>query len=300
MVKAVFIQSSHSDYLDRPGEVYHFPNRAYLSRVAQTVGDWVIFFEGRRGGARGYYGVQRVLRIEPDPANADRSFAILDRGSELGFENPVPRLLMDGSPWETGLPLVRGNNTSAVRLISDADFAAIVTEGLRELPIADALPREGALPSVATGFAEAVQQPFEGPQPDVRAQVLTSRAFRERSFARQVKRAYRGRCAISGLELRNGGGRPEVEAAHILPVEERGPDTVRNGLALSGTIHWMFDRGLISVDEDYQIILARDGIAGDVAKRLIRPDHRLILPDEPAARPHQTYFDWHRRNRFKG
>ncbi|MFN3972313.1 MAG: hypothetical protein ACK4L4_13235 [Gemmobacter sp.] len=64
MAKAVFIQSAHSDYLDRPGEACHFP-AMYLSRVAQTVGDWVIFYQGRRGGEAGYYGVQRVARIVP-------------------------------------------------------------------------------------------------------------------------------------------------------------------------------------------------------------------------------------------
>jgi putative restriction endonuclease len=63
MTKAVFIASSHSAYQDRPGEVYHFPN-SYLTRVAQTVGDWVIYFEGRRGGSRGYYAVQRVAPMD--------------------------------------------------------------------------------------------------------------------------------------------------------------------------------------------------------------------------------------------
>jgi len=55
---------------------------------------------------------------------------------------------------------------------------------------------------------------------------------------------------MSGLMLRNGGGRPEVQTAHIRPVESRGSDSVRKGLALSGTLHWMFDRGLISVADD--------------------------------------------------
>jgi putative restriction endonuclease len=29
-----------------------------------------------------------------------------------------------------------------------------------------------------------------------------------------------------------------------MSVEARGPDTEVNGIALSGTVHWMFDRGL--------------------------------------------------------
>ena len=72
MSKAVFIASSHSAYDDRPGEVYHFPNM-YLSRVAQTVGDRVILYRGRRGGLPGYYAVQRVERIVPDPVDPSHS-----------------------------------------------------------------------------------------------------------------------------------------------------------------------------------------------------------------------------------
>lgn len=297
MVKAVFIASSHSAYQDRPGEVYHFPG-SYLSRVAQTVGDWVIFFEGRRGGSRGYYGVQRVQRIVPDPSDATHHFAVLDRASALDFEQTVPRLKADGIPYETGLPLARGSNTSAVRLISDADFGAIVTASLGPIDVPDTLPREGPLP--VEGFAEA-QEGFAAPMfGGPRGMVVANRAFRDRSFARQVKRAYGARCAMSGLSLRNGGGRPEVEAAHIIPVEAEGPDTVRNGLALSGTLHWMFDRGLLSVDADGTILTAAGSIATEVAARLLTPDRRLIVPVDSYARPHPRYLQWHRRERFKG
>ena len=300
MSKAVFISSSHSPYDDRPGEAYHFPN-SYLSRVAQTVGDWVIFYQGRRGGVSGYYAVQRVERIVPDPVDATHSYAMLDRASLLDFERPVPRFRADATPHETGLPIARGSNTSSVRIISDADFAAIIDDGLREDVTPDTLPREGPLlqEPIRPGFAETAAGfvPLGGSD---RLQVLGSRAFRDRAFARQVKAAYRARCAMSGLELRNGGGRPEVEAAHIVPVEARGPDTVRNGIALSGTIHWMFDRGLVSVDDDMRLLIARDSVASEIAVRLFVPDRRLILPDDPAKAPHPSYLRWHRTNCFKG
>jgi putative restriction endonuclease len=300
MTKAVFISSSHSAYDDRPGEAYHFPN-TYLSRVAQTVGDWVIFYQGRRGGIPGYYAVQRVDRIAPDPADSTHSYALLDRASLLGFERPVPRFRPNDTPFETGLPISRGSNTSAVRIISDADFAAIIDEGLREDLTPDTLPRDGPLLPEPTrpGFAEA-QAGFMPLATTDRAQVLGLRAFRDRAFARQVKAAYRARCAMSGLQLRNGGGRPEVEAAHIVPVEERGPDTVGNGIALSGTVHWMFDRGLVSVDQDFSLLIARNSVASDIAKRLFVPDRRLILPGDPTKAPHQAYLNWHRMNCFKG
>lgn len=303
MVKAIFIASSHSAYDDRPGEVYHFPN-SYLGRVARTVGDWVIFYEGRRGGDRGYYAVQKVEQIRPDPHDPTHSYAILERGSLLDFEAHVQRIGPNGQPYETGLPISRGSNTSSVRIISDQDFATIVTAGLQSAADADSIPRHDP-PSTSvspfTGMAEAATA-FVGhfDADAVRDRLLTSRAFRDASFARQVKRAYRARCAMSGLALRNGGGRPEVEAAHIIPIAAQGPDSLRNGLALSGTLHWMFDRGLVAVDSQHCILVASQGVSADAITRLLTPDRRLILPPDPAAHPHPEFLNWHRRRIFKG
>ncbi|MBY6066766.1 HNH endonuclease [Leisingera aquaemixtae] len=297
MAKAVFIQSSHSSYDDQPGSAYHFPKKQYLSRVEQTVGDWVIFYEGKRGGGRGYYGVQRVLQVLDDPKNPEMAYAVLDQGSELSFENFVPRWVEGQGPYETGLPRSRGNNTSSVRLISDEDFARIINAGLAARDEPNTIPRTGEQ-HYESGFAEA-QADFSPPdQP--REMLLSQRAFRDRSFARQVKHAYGGRCSMSGLELRNGGGRPEVEAAHIIPVSERGPDTVRNGLALSGTVHWMFDRGLLSISDDYEILVAKKAVDESTLSRLLLPERRLLEPENPVFKPHKSYLRWHRENRFKG
>jgi putative restriction endonuclease len=254
------------------------------------VGDWVVFYQSRSGGVPGYYSVQRLEWIVPDSSDPSHSFAILDRASELSFERIVPRLRAPLQPYESGLALNGGNNASAVRTISEVDFAAIIAEGLREEDVPDALPREKLYnPTQQSGFAEAATA-FIPIGQHIRPNILSQRAFRDHAFARQVKRAYGGRCAMTGLELRNGGGRPEVEAAHIVPVEAKGPDTVRNGMALSGTVHWMFDRGLVSVDTDYSILIARNTAASDIADRLFVADLKLILPDDPAQRPHPAYL----------
>jgi putative restriction endonuclease len=296
MVKAVFIQSSHSIYNDTPGEAYHFPKRNYLSSVVKTVGDWVIFYEGRAGGNRGYYAVQKVERIIDDPADPAKAYAILDRASELSFEMNVPRLRSDRSPYETGLPLSRGKNTSSVRIISEGDFASIIEAAFARRQDAESLPRDGSVSFEIEGMAEPIE-PF---QHLARELIVSRRAFRDASFARQVKRAYNGVCAISGLELRNGGGRSEVEAAHILPVEKSGPDTIRNGLALSRTLHWLFDRGLISVEENLDIIIAKGSLAERAEERLISPERRLLVPMKAEFQPHPAYLKWHREHVFIG
>ncbi|MEM7518711.1 MAG: HNH endonuclease [Planctomycetota bacterium] len=100
--------------------------------------------------------------------------------------------------------------------------------------------------------------------------------------------------------MRNGGGRPEVEAAHIVPVSKQGPDVVTNGLALSGTVHWMFDRGLLAVDMNFSILIAKEYVDDDVTQRLIHPSKRLIVPESPLLRPHPQFLQWHRENCFKG
>ncbi len=290
MGKAVLVQNRASIYADEPGLIYDFP-QVYLSRVEQVVGDWVIFFESGKGGGRGYYAVQRVEAIRRNPVVEGRWLAVLDPGSLLDFERWVPRERADGSRREKALPATGGLNASAVRPNGEAEFADILAEGFRARPDPEALPRHEV-----PGFADA-QTPFQGaPLAGPRPELLTSRPFRDASFARQVKRAYGARCALSGLELRNGGGRPEVEAAHIRPVSHRGPDSVRNGLALSGTLHWMFDRGLIGVDEDHSVLLKSGSVAGEVAERLLTPERRLLVPDDPALHPHPAYLKWHREH----
>lgn len=59
------------------------------------------------------------------------------------------------------------------------------------------------------------------------------------------------------------------------PVGMDGSDSVRNGLALSGTLHWMFGRGLISVVVGgATILMSRNKVPGDVVARLLRADGR--------------------------
>jgi putative restriction endonuclease len=128
---------------------------------------------------------------------------------------------------------------------------------------------------------------------------VTSRPFRDAAFSEAVKSAYHNTCAFTGLKIINGGGRSEVQAAHIRPVAASGPDSIRNGLALSGTVHWMFDRGLLSLDDDYTILMAKDRVP-DPVRRLMNPDGRLKIPRQAEFRPHPQFLRFHRENVYKG
>ena len=141
--------------------------------------------------------------------------------------------------------------------------------------------------------------PYRFEEERVRVSTLTSRVIRDRVFRKIVLRAYDERCAITGLRLINGGGRAEVAAAHIRPVEKSGPDIVNNGLALSGTAHWMFDRGLLSLSDDLQILVSRQINDPDGIGALINKNGHAFAALRALDRPHPSFLQWHREYRFK-
>lgn len=294
----VFIHRSDSIYDDSPAERYQFP-RPYLGRVEACVGDWIVYYEPRKvAETRGYFAIARVERVVADPTAPGMYLALIEPGSYMDFASPVPFTDADGVVERGVLNAdgrISGRAQAAVRPLSPDDFNRIVTLGLNDSePL---LPRvdEGASLS---GFEEE-QAPFVFEQPRERVNTLSSRIVRDRIFRRVVLRAYDERCAISGLKLINGGGRAEVAAAHIRPVEANGPDIVSNGLALSGTAHWMFDRGLISLSDDLDILISRQTNDPDGVRAFINKDGRAIAPRRLIERPHPHFLRWHREHCFK-
>lgn len=317
MTKAVFTTKSASSYDDLPEIRYHFP-KTYLKQVERAVGDWIVYYEPRRssnepssrGGAQVYFATARLERISLDPVRPDHFYA--EVSNYLPFVRAVPFRETDFY-YEGGLEKADGSTNKgafgrAVRNLSDAEYDLIwqagfghvigLDERIRPAPDVPEQPMQ-RIP----GFAEADQAEYglDVPMEQDRRIVeqLTSRPFRDRAFAAAVKDAYHDTCAMSGIKLINGGGRSEVQAAHIRPVEHRGPDSVRNGIALSGTFHWMFDRGLISVDDDFRLLLAKDRLP-DSIDRLLGGNDRLLVPQRVDLRPHQKFLFWHRDNVFKG
>jgi putative restriction endonuclease len=121
-------------------------------------------------------------------------------------------------------------------------------------------------------------------------EVIMNQLVRDRAFRHNViDKAYGGRCAFTGLAMRNGRGRAEVDAAHIRPVAAGGPDVVQNGLAISKTLHWAFDRGLISAADDGTILKVDRGIPDGVASLFPR-DGRLLVPTQSHQRPHRDFL----------
>ncbi len=298
MAFGVFIHRVDSIYDDSPAERYQFPAQ-YLGRATPSIGDWIVYYEPRKvANTRGYFAVAKVERIISDPSAPGMHLALIEPGSYLDFATPVPFAGPDG-PVERGVlndqGKISGRAQSAVRALSTADFNRIVARGLDD--DAPLLPRTGEAEPADRLHEDAM--PFVFEQDRTRVSTFTSRIVRDRVFRRVVLRAYDERCAITGLKLINGGGRAEVEAAHIRPVEASGPDIVSNGLALSGTAHWMFDRGLLSLADDLEILVSRQANDPGSIRAVINKTGYALAPTRMTDRPHPHFLGWHRDHCFK-
>ena len=298
MAFGVFIHRSDSIYEDSPAERYQFPGQ-YLARVEACIGDWIIYYEPRKAQeSRGYFAIAKIQQVIPDSGTAGMYIAVIEAGSYLDFVNPVPFRDADGLV-ERGLlneqGKISGRAQSAVRPISPADFNRITELGLAE---DTTLLRRVDTPSAFPGMQEE-QSVFQHAQERSRVAYLTSRIVRDRIFRRIVLRAYDARCAVTSLKLINGNGRAEVEAAHIKPVEASGPDILSNGLALSGTAHWMFDRGLIGITDDHEIMISRHVNDTAGVRAMINKTGRILTPARAVDQPHPHFLQWHRENCFK-
>lgn len=301
MPKAIFTTKVDPTYDDLPEERYHFP-RTYFRQVDAVVGDWIVYYEPRRGtgdlssrgGRQSYFATAKVNRIEEDPSRPDHFYALVSEFLE--FDRPVP--FKEGSHYFEGAlerddgKTNKGAFGRAVRPISDVEYDLILQAGF--VGTVRELSEHGTFERRAPKLDE---EHLEFRHPII--EQIVRRPFREAAFAMRVKAAYQNRCAVTGLRIINGGGRAEVQAAHIRPVAHDGPDSIRNGVALSATVHWMFDRGLISVDDDYSILIAADRLPHTIT-RLLPDDRRLALPARISQRPHLPFLRYHRQHIFKG
>lgn len=297
MAKGIFVHRTDSIYDDSPAERYQFP-RQYLSRVSPCIGDWIIYYEPSKvRDTRGYFAVAKVADVVPDPTAKDMYLALIEPGTYLDFVNPVPfngpiGLVEQGVLNEAGK--ISGRAQAAVRPLSNADFNRIIEMGLAD--------DEAFLPRVDQLDENRVREeraPFVFEVERDRVANLGSRLVRDQLFRRRVVQAYDARCSITGLKLINGGGRAEVEAAHIRPVERGGPDIITNGIALSGTVHWMFDRGLIGLGDDLEILISRQANDPDGIRGMVNRNGFAIPPIRALERPHPGFLAWHREHCFK-
>ena len=123
--------------------------------------------------------------------------------------------------------------------------------------------------------------------------VSVRKRLRDSNFRERVLAVYGFRCAVCGVQLKL------IDAAHIIPVRhESSTDETSNGLALCALHHRAYDQTLITIDEDYSVLLSEKRVAYlkgiKQAEKLdnfcqnLRPV--ILLPPAVTDRPHAEYI----------
>jgi putative restriction endonuclease len=126
---------------------------------------------------------------------------------------------------------------------------------------------------------------------------------REARFRLTVVPAYDYTCALTGLRLVTLKSQGIVDAAHIHQFNDSRNNDPRNGIALSKNAHWLFDRGLWSLTDEYRVCVACSEFSESGSDALLlkaREGERIRLPSNPRLWPNLVHIAWHRSNRFLG
>lgn len=149
---------------------------------------------------------------------------------------------------------------------------------------------EMAQPTVAIREVPAFDQRYGAP-------VLRQVRLGQGTFRTTIIDAYQRRCVVT-----NERTLPVLEAAHIKPYSELGPNLPENGLLLRSDLHTLFDQGYLTVTPDLRLLVSltireefengRDYYALD--------GRQIRLPLPPNPPPSRGYLDWHASYRFRG
>lgn len=152
----------------------------------------------------------------------------------------------------------------------------------------------------ASALQADVQRTFVVSSARTRVESRQSRIARSSIFPVIVRREYDWRCCVSGVRLQTPSRIHEVEAAHVVPVTEGGPDDVRNGISLSRTLHWAFDRGLFGIRPNRTVYVPRS--VRRMSENSFLNEFRgqtISEAQTTGLRVHDDALAWHRENRVK-
>lgn len=120
-------------------------------------------------------------------------------------------------------------------------------------------------------------------------------------FKREIPKIYNYTCCISGMRIESTLNVSMIDACHIVPFCESYDDTITNGIALCPNLHRAFDRGLISIDDNYRVLVSGSNIFKENKSYYsikIFENKEMLLPKNPDYHPSLSNFEKHRNYKF--
>lgn len=118
-------------------------------------------------------------------------------------------------------------------------------------------------------------------------------------FKREIPKIYNYQCAISGMKIEISKNIQMIDACHIVPFAFSKNDTITNGISLSPNLHRAFDRGLLTINNDYRVIVTSKIVESKSAYSISQFDgKKILLPQNKKHLPSIENLLWHRNERF--
>lgn len=127
------------------------------------------------------------------------------------------------------------------------------------------------------------------------------RFIRGSIFKKEIPRIYQNRCCISGMYIQSVTNAQMIDACHIVPFSASNDDTVGNGISLAPNLHRAFDRGLITITDDYKVKVSGLVKENDTVFSLGQfAGQKILLPEKVKDYPLPDNFQWHGKECFLG
>ena len=119
-----------------------------------------------------------------------------------------------------------------------------------------------------------------------------AKLFNEVSFRDFVMTGYDNLCAITGTAI-NYRSFTNLEAAHIKPKSHGGLFLPNNGIALSRDLHWAFDKGFFTLDNDFRVKIHPE-ITSEYLRKYDR--QQIRIPSDTFFAPNLDNVRYHQEN----
>ena len=91
-----------------------------------------------------------------------------------------------------------------------------------------------------------------------------------------------------------------IDACHIVPFSKSYDDSIKNGIALCPNMHRAFDRGLISIDDNYCVLVSQNfmetfshySIKQYDQKEILLPNDKRLWPGLENLKVHRNSYNW--------
>jgi len=118
-------------------------------------------------------------------------------------------------------------------------------------------------------------------------------------FKKEIPKIYNYACAISGMRIITDADIQMIDACHIVPFSASHDDTITNGISLCPNLHRAFDRGLISLDAEYRVLVKPFMEQANFYSIKQFEGKQLLLPREKRCLPSPENLKWHTTYIFK-